>query len=535
MKAYLMHPDRDFDLNAGLPPGEPDLTQDLELGTLLAAMARGNEFLLTVARRALLCSLRDPDAIRYRQRVLADCLANPAVVREIYDLAVAAIAGEKRVFRGIFAASSPEALLSRSVEVLGLFAEQLRKLRAIADAHAPGFRSDGFTRFFLMLAGELSDEYFGVMAGHLRTLKFSDGTLISAGLTAGNRGAGYVLRRPRDTGLLLRAIPALDRTALTMTIPDRDESGLRALGELQGRGLNLVANALAQSTDHILSFFGMLCAELGFYVGCLNLHEQLTGKGEPVCFPDPVAPVPGGPAALSAAGLYDPCLALTVPGPVVGNDAAADGTSLVMITGANQGGKSTFLRSAGLAHLMMQCGMFVAAGSFRSDICQGFFTHYKRAEDASMTSGKLDEELSRMSEIAGLIRPGCLLLCNESFASTNEREGSEIARQVVRAMLDQGVRVCFVTHQFDLAQWFFREYGHQALFLRAQRREDGQRTFRLAAGEPLATSFGQDVYQRVFADGDGGTGGAGADAAAGQASAAGEAGGQRSGRAADQA
>jgi DNA mismatch repair ATPase MutS len=201
----------------------------------------------------------------------------------------------------------------------------------------------------------------------------------------------------------------------------------------------------------------------------------------------------------SAAGLYDPCLALSVPGRVAGNEVAAEGKSLIMITGANQGGKSTFLRSVGLGHLMMQAGMFVAADRLRANVCQGLFTHYRREEDATMTSGKLDEELSRMSQVADWVSPGCLLLCNESFAATNEREGSEIGRQVVRAMLHRGVKVCFVSHQFDLAHGFFRDYRDLALFLRAQRQEDGHRTFRLAEGEPLPTSFGQDVYQQVFA------------------------------------
>ena len=61
-----------------------------------------------------------------------------------------------------------------------------------------------------------------------------------------------------------------------------------------------------------------------------------------------------------------------------------------------------------------------------------------------------------MSEIASHITADCILLCNESFASTNEREGSQIARQVVRALLEEGVKVVFVTHMFDLADGFHR-------------------------------------------------------------------------------
>ena len=116
---------------------------------------------------------------------------------------------------------------------------------------------------------------------------------------------------------------------------------------------------------------------------------------------------------------------------VIGNDVTGDQKALVMITGANRGGKSTFLRSIGLAQLMMQCGMFVPAESFRANVCHGVFTHFKREEDSSMGSGKLDEELRRMSGIVDQISPYSMALFNESFASTNEREGSEIARQIV--------------------------------------------------------------------------------------------------------
>jgi hypothetical protein len=140
----------------------------------------------------------------------------------------------------------------------------------------------------------------------------------------------------------------------------------------------------------------MLRTEMAFYVGCLNLEERLRGKGEPISFPAPSAP---GERRLSFTGLYDVCLSLGITQRVVGNDADADGKQLVVITGANQGGKSTFLRSVGLAQLMMQSGMFVAAGSFRANVCEGVFTHFNREEDAAMKSGKLDEELSRMSAI----------------------------------------------------------------------------------------------------------------------------------------
>ena len=182
---------------------------------------------------------------------------------------------------------------------------------------------------------------------------------------------------------------------------------------------------------------------------------------------------------------------------MIGNDANADDKSLVMITGANSGGKSTLLRSIGLAQLMMQCGMFVGARAFRANLGEGLFTHFIREEDATMTSGKLDEELARMNGIADRIAPRSIVLFNESFAATNEREGSEIGRQIVSALLEAGVKVLFVTHQFTLADAFYAQKSDTALFLRAERAVDGRPSFKLVEGEPLPTSFGEDIYQRI--------------------------------------
>ena len=529
MKVFLLHRDQDFAVKPELrdamfdammsgdlfaitrirrdrerkkEPGPPlapagndaVLTQDLELQTLWNAMAAGDEFLFEMAQLAVLSSLTDPDAIAYRQHVLADCLEHPETVRQLYQLAVEALENERTV-GGLWFTAGPDRILSRSVRVLELQAGVLRRLRQIADQQAAGFRSEGFTRFFAMLAHELADDYLKTVEQHLRELEFKRGVFESAGLGKGFKGRGYIVRTPREQRWTER-LPFGNRSgSYSFTIPPRDENGFKSLEEIRGRGINLVANSVAQSADHVKSFFSMLRLELAFYLGCLNLHDRLAGKGEPVCFPEPL---PADQLALTADGIYDVCLTLHLGNRAVGNEVNTDGKSLVMITGANQGGKSTLLRSVGLAHLMMQAGMFAGARSFRAGVCTGVFTHYKREEDATMESGKLDEELSRMSAIAGQITRHSVLLCNESFASTNEREGSEIARQVIRAMLARQVKVFFVTHMFDLAHGFHAQHPGNALFLRAERQLDGRRTFRLTEGEPLPTSYGQDSYQRIF-------------------------------------
>lgn len=116
-----------------------------------------------------------------------------------------------------------------------------------------------------------------------------------------------------------------------------------------------------------------------------------------------------------------------------------------------------------------------------------------------MKSGKLDEELGRMSQIVDHLTSNSLLLFNESFAATNEREGSEIARQITSALLEKGVKIFFVTHQYTFARCYYDQRIGNTIFLRAERQADGTRTFKLIEGEPLQTSYGKDLYNRIFA------------------------------------
>jgi len=497
MKVYLLYQDRDFDFGADLHPGHHELIEDLELTTLLRAMAAGDKFLSDVSAKVLLTSLHDPGAIRYRQRVLADCLAQPEVIREMYLVAVGALEDKRRLWHYGGTYQNPSSNLSGAVGHLEAYVARLRQLRKIADDHGGKFRSDGLRALFTTLQRDLDDAYFEEISFHLKQLRLRAGVLLSAELDRDNSGIGFVLRAPGEARRRwTERLGIGPRTTYSFTLAPRDEAGGQILEDLTSRGINLVANAAAQSADHIGSYFTMLRAELAFYVSCLNLADRLAAKGVPVTTPEPTQPAT---LTFSCTELRDACLELQSPDPVVGNDVQADGKSLVIITGANSGGKSTFLRSVGVAQLMMQCGLFVTANSYRADAAHGVFTHFIREEDAGMTSGRLDDELRRMSAIADHIGPHCLMLFNESFAGTNEHEGSEIGHQVASALLDAQVKVFFVTHRFEFADRFHRQHARSTLFLRAERRPDGRRNYKLAVREPLPTSFGEDLYYRLGA------------------------------------
>ncbi|WP_433330510.1 MutS-related protein [Spirillospora sp. CA-294931] len=463
---------------------------DLRLDGMWAAMARGDEDVLGSVRAVTLAPLTDPAAIAHRQEVLGDCMANAAVVRSLHALAGRAVAAERKIFRGV-TTTRPEALLSRSVRVLEQSLDQLRRLRDLASQHGHAFRSPGFTRLFARVRAELDEEYLTGTAALLGELGFEHGLLAEARLGPGNTSVGFRLHRPlgrrRDP-----SVRRVRRAGLTFTVPSDNEETWRALPAFRDLMLAEVARAASGSADHVRDFFRALRDELGFYVGCLNLAETLTGLGVPTC-------VPGIGPELTARNLHEPALALLRAG-TVGNDLDAGAAALIMVTGTNRGGKSTFLRAVGLAQLMTQCGMFVAADRFTAPIAHGILTHFRREEDRSMSSGRLDEELARMSAAVDRLGPGSLLLCNESFASTTEREASGIAAEIIRALTDLGVRIVFVTHLYELARRLHAEAGGGQVFLTTERDADGEPTFRIVPGAPSPTAHAEDLYLRVFGE-----------------------------------
>lgn len=505
MKVRLMFADRDVDLDAEPTAEADDLVADLQLGPLLTAAAQGDTLIGAGFRHALLSPLDSVEAIEYRQATLRECVLQERAVREIYDLTGQALAEKRHIFI-VFLHEKPRMTLHQGVAILDALLPYLRRLRSIAQ-RAGTLSGGGLSQFFGAVLEELDETYFGEVADELHRLEFPGGMIIGKRLGIGLKGVDDVLHAPSRRSIVDRI--GLGTNSYSFQLAARDEAGADALADLEDRGVNKAADATGRAGDHVLGFFTLLRAELAFYLGCLNLRHALTTAAPDdrcatvadadrptLCDPRPT-PTPGSTAesVLSAEQLINPCLSLGGATPV-GNDVSADHAAGLIITGANSGGKSTFLRSLGIAELMMHAGMYVCAGSFTASLRTGIFTHFVREEDAAMVSGRFDEELKRMSRIVGALRRGGLVLMNESFASTNEGEGARIGADVLAGLVDAGVGVVMVTHLFELARRMRSELPDLS-FLRAERLDDGSRTYRLLPGEPKATSYGQDIYRRL--------------------------------------
>ena len=488
MKAHLMFKDKDFNIEAETCFNQLTLIDDLELQYILDVMADEDKIIKLSCEKALFSPLKSSEEILYRQEILQDVLQNSATVRKLYKLTVETEEKRKSSWHWLSTSYALSTNFACAAEFLKLYTETLKQLRMIADDEFSKFHSLGFRNLFVTLQKELSDDYLLEVQSLLDDLLDDNTMLVSAELGDYLQGINYVLRQKNHKNFWLRW-----RFAPAYTLAERDETSSKDFRKRQDRAINEATNALAQAAEHLEHFFDMLRQELAFYVGCLNLADELKNIGMPICFPQ-ILSIDSQNRIVQ--NLYDISLALTKQMPIVGNDLDSNNKLLYLVTGANQGGKSTFLRSIGQAQLMAQCGMFVGANVCSLPLRKAILTHFKKEEDASMTSGKLDEELVRMDDLVNHLERSSLILLNESFASTNEHEGSEICQQITEALINNDIEVFSVTHLYTYAKSFLN--NDLAEFLKAERLDDGTRTFKLVKGKPSESAFGLDLYYEIF-------------------------------------
>jgi len=496
MQIRLMFRDRDFKSGTITAYGKELLMSDLETGRIISAAAKGDDIVKTAFESALYSPLLKVEEIEYRQAVLRDARAHEETIRSMYQIVDETIRKQNGAFR-VFSASNANELgkamrsaFRIALNFLAAFLPSLVPLRHIADKQIKHFESEGFRNLFATLSRELDDKYLKLVKEKLGEIEGNDNeAIVSAKLGHYMNGVDYVFRKlEKSDRRAWKVVPAY-----TLSERDATMGGVNDLDNRIGRALGEVANTLAQSAKNIESFFILLREELAFYIGCLNLESELKTLGYPICIPK-ILPI--GDRKRTIKSVHDVALILGKKTKVIPNDLVSDGTELFVITGANQGGKSTYLRSLGQAMLMAQCGMGVAAESCSMPLRASLFTHFRREEDSRMKSGKLDEELTRLGRALDYIKPDGTVMFNESFASTNEREGSEILRQITRAFRENGIEVFAVTHLYDYAETY--ENDPKTRYLKAERREDGVRTFKIIDGKPEITAYGEDIYREIF-------------------------------------
>ncbi len=493
LSPFLLYRDQDFNPESKPPWNSADLIHDLGFDIILESMGKGDKEVRRVCEQVLLSPILDAESIHYRQKVVGDSISNSAIIRAMYSILTETI---KRARERLFWVSrgNPDFTLHESIAILRIYLHSISRLRKIARDNRSNFKSPGFEHLFSLFTDVFDEGFEHLVSGHLSNLEFPNGIGVQGSLGRGNELTGFQLLVPEAKRRLMGKLNMLRDRRYTFVLPDRDDIGVQELGQLRSRAIISVSNALSESAENVLSFLLSLTSELAFLVGCINLKEELGKSNCRTAFP---LPLEHDKNKLEFVGLYDMALAIKLKGNIIPNALTGKPHQLIIITGANRGGKSTFLRSIGQSLMMMQAGVFVAAEQFSSSVFSGVYTHFKREEDREMRMGKFDEELHRMNDIVEHINERDIILFNESFSSTNPREGAEIATEIVTALLEKQIKVIFVTHLYDLASSLMNsEIDGQ--FLIAERLANGERTFRIQPGMPEKTSYGLDIYLSIF-------------------------------------
>ena len=260
------------------------------------------------------------------------------------------------------------------------------------------------------------------------------------------------------------------------------------VGLMLESGVKNLSNILYQINSHILSYCNSLSMQLSFYISGMKIIKYLESTGVNIYFPS----LTSEENKLNTEGLLDVGLIIKrgASKDVIPNDFNSENNSFYLISGVNQGGKTTFLKSVGMAQLFSQNGLPVAAANYTSSIFHNFISHFPKGEDDQLNSGKLEEELLRFKRDLPLMVKNSLILMNESFATTTEREGSEISIDSLRALSFTKPMLFFVTHNYVLLK-NKNEYSstfQNGISLRSLITIKGstpeERTYKLIEGEP---------------------------------------------------
>lgn len=197
----------------------------------------------------------------------------------------------------------------------------------------------------------------------------------------------------------------------------------------------------------------LLYRELKFYLGYLDLVRPLEDGGLVICArPDAESD------DFAATETFDLALALQLRADhrlddVVANDVALTGDERsLVVTGPNQGGKTTLARTVGQLHHLAALGCPVPGRDVRLAVPDRIFTHFDQAEVLSTQGSKLEEDLRSVDRILGAATSRSLVILNETFSSTTVADARELGQRVLRRLSEIGCRCVFVTFVDELSR-----------------------------------------------------------------------------------
>jgi len=191
--------------------------------------------------------------------------------------------------------------------------------------------------------------------------------------------------------------------------------------------------------------------EVQFYAAYQAFTAPMKAAGLEFCFPA----VSAGAKDVNVDGSFDLALAAKLvsgASAVVRNDFRLTGAErIIVVTGPNHGGKTTFARTFGQLHYLASLGYPVPARKASLFLPDRVFTHFEREEDLATLRGKFEDELVRIRGVLEEATGDSVLVMNESLASTTLRDALFTGERVLDRMTSTGLLGVYVTFVDELA------------------------------------------------------------------------------------